>query len=123
MQPAAICLHQRSSPPMRPRTEDPLFNQLSAPLPRFGGPTFHLRFRMQRRLGLTVWAMLAAWPPPPFRRWRSSLLRLFGAQIDPTAVVYGKAVIWWPGHLVMGKFAVLGPGVICYNTARITIDD
>jgi putative colanic acid biosynthesis acetyltransferase WcaF len=69
------------------------------------------------------WALLAAWTPGLLLKWRLWLLRRFGAQIDPTAVVHGKSVIWWPGNLVMGRFASLGPGAICYNVARVTVED
>ena len=108
---------------MLSRYDDPTFRHSTTPLPRFGGPTFALRFRVKRLLWMTTWRFLAAWTPPPFRRWRNFLLRLFGADIHASATVHAKAVIWWPGHLVMGRHASLGPGVICYCVDRITIRD
>ena len=108
---------------MHSRIEDPTFDHAAVPLPRFGGPTFHMRFRLQRLMWMASWSLLAAWTPGPLLKWRLWLLRRFGARIDPTAVVHGKSVIWWPGNLVMGRFSSLGPGVICYNVARVTIED
>jgi len=71
---------------------------------------------------LITWRCLAAWTPSPFHPWRNLLLRLFGAKLDPTAIVHGSTVIWWPGNLVMGRNASMGPGVICYNVAPVTLE-
>jgi putative colanic acid biosynthesis acetyltransferase WcaF len=54
----------------------------------------------------------------PWRRW---LLRAFGAEIHPTAMVRGGTRIWWPAHLRMEAYASLGPETICYNVARVTV--
>ena len=108
---------------MRSRYEDPTFENAIVPLPRFGGPTFALRFRLLRLIWMVVWAMFASWTPPPMRRWRNLLLRCFGAHLDDTAMVHAKSIIWWPGHLTMGRYASLAPGVICYNVAPVTIGD
>ena len=51
------------------------------------------------------------------------LLRLFGAQLDRQARVYPSARIWLPRNLVMCGWASLGPGVRCYNQARITLEE
>lgn len=108
---------------MLSRYDDPAFKHATVPLPRFGGPTFALRFRLKRLLWMVVWRLLASWTPPPLRRWRNFLLRLFGADIHPTAMVYATAVIWWPQHLVMARHASIGPDVFCYNVASITIGE
>jgi len=92
-------------------------------LPRFGGATFSVKFRAMRLLWAICWFMLAAWTPRQMGWWRLSLLRCFGARVHSTALVNGRARIWWPGNLVMGEFALIGPGVICYNVARVTIGD
>ncbi len=107
---------------MKSRYEDSRFNDAGVVSPLFGGPTFALRFRLKRLAWMVTWRCLAAWTPPPCRAWRNWLLRRFGARIDPTAVVYGSATIWWPGHLTMGRHASIGPGVICYNVAQITFE-
>lgn len=92
-------------------------------LPRFGGPTFSLKFRAMRLLWAICWVTLAAWTPSMMGVWRLWLLRCFGAQLHSTASIDGKAKIWWPGNLVMGEFASIGPGAICYNVAPVTIGD
>lgn len=106
---------------MLSRYNDPTFKHAVTPLPRFGGPTFALRFRLKRLVWMAVWLLLASWTPPPLRRWRNFLLRMFGADVHPTAIVHSKAVVWWPGHLIMERYASMGPGVICYNVDKITI--
>lgn len=92
-------------------------------LPRFGGPTFALWHRFKRLLWTICWMVFARWTPAPFQPLRSGLLRLFGAQIHPTATVRSSVKIWWPGNLVMGPHASLGPGVICYNVAPVVLED
>lgn len=106
---------------MRSRYDDPGFQHATTPLPRFGGPTFALHFRLKRLGWMIVWRLLASWTPPPMRRWRNFLLRSFGARLDATAMVYSSVIVWWPGHLVMERHSSLGPGVICYNVDMITI--
>ncbi len=96
---------------------------LAGAKPRFGGPTFSLRHRFARGAWMLAWSLLAAWTPSRFMPWRRALLRLFGAQLSATAVVRSSVRIWWPGHLRMGEHASLGPGVICYNVAPISIED
>lgn len=49
------------------------------------------------------------------------LLRMFGAEVDPTALVYSSAQIYYPANLVMKSHSVMGPHVDCYNVAKITI--
>jgi putative colanic acid biosynthesis acetyltransferase WcaF len=95
----------------------------TATAPLYGGPTFSLSNRLARALWNVTWLTLAAWTPSPCTPWRRGLLRLFGARLSATAIVRSSARIWWPGHLEMGEHASLGPGVICYNVAPVTLAD
>ncbi|MDB5539299.1 MAG: CysE/LacA/LpxA/NodL family acetyltransferase [Devosia sp.] len=88
-----------------------------------GAPSFPLRHRLFRLVWNVAWALLAAWTPPPLRRWRVMLLNLFGAAVDRTASVYGSARIWYPPNLSMGARSVMGPRVTCYCMARISIGE
>lgn len=96
---------------------------LAAPLPIAGGPTFSFRLRVRRAVWNLAWALFAAWTPPGWMPARRLLLRAFGARIHPTAMVRGGARIWWPGHLRMEARSSLGPDVICYNVAPITLGE
>ncbi len=85
-----------------------------------GGASFSLSNRVYRLLWNVTWLMLAAWTPPQLHGWRRLLLRLFGAHISSTAVVYPTARIWMPKNLEMGSFACIGPRVQVYSMAKIT---
>ncbi|WP_246339981.1 putative colanic acid biosynthesis acetyltransferase [Ancylobacter tetraedralis] len=86
-----------------------------------GAPSFPLKHRLLRVVWQLTWALLAAWTPPPLRRWRAMLLRLFGARIGTGVQVYGSARVWYPPNLDMAPYSALGPGVICYCMAPTRI--
>lgn len=90
---------------------------------RRGGPSFALRHRLLRAAWGLTWGMLAAWTPPPLHGWRRFLLRLFGANVAPTARVYGSVRVWYPPNLTVGDNAVIGPGVHCYSMAPVRVGD
>lgn len=90
---------------------------------RLGASSFSLGHRLRRLAWTMVWTGLAKWTPRPCHAWRRAVLRAFGARIDRTARIYGGVEIWWPEHLTLGAHATLGPRVICYNVAPITIGD
>jgi putative colanic acid biosynthesis acetyltransferase WcaF len=91
--------------------------------PLLGGATFELRHRVARVAWSTCWILFARWTPPQLQPLRRLVLRAFGADIHPTAMVRSSVKIWWPANLKMGERASLGPGAICYNVAPVTIED
>ncbi len=91
--------------------------------PLEGGPTYSLAHRAFRAVWTVAWLLLASWTPPPLHPWRRALLRLFGAKIAPTAVVYGSAKIWYPPNLELGPFAKVAPNVTVYSVEKITLQD
>ncbi len=76
---------------------------------------------MERAAWGLAWGLLASWTPPPLHAWRRMVLRAFGAKLAPNARVYGSTRVWYPRNLAMEDNAVMGPGVICYSMAPITI--
>lgn len=58
-----------------------------------------------------------------FLRWRLFLLKLFGAKVHWDSGVYSSTRIWAPWNLTIGHNAWLGPNVICYNQAKVTLKD
>jgi putative colanic acid biosynthesis acetyltransferase WcaF len=86
-----------------------------------GGPSFARRNRLYRLVWTVTWLLLARWTPPALRGWRRSLLRLFGAQVAPTANIYASARIWSPANLSIADGAAIGPGAIVYSMAPVTI--
>jgi putative colanic acid biosynthesis acetyltransferase WcaF len=89
--------------------------------PLEGGASFSLSHRLERLAWNVAWAVLASWTPPAMRRWRLAVLRLFGAQVAPTASVYGSARIWYPRNLELGVYACIGPRARIYSMGRITL--
>lgn len=76
----------------------------------------------------TIWNVVCAvffrtCPTTMLWWWRWLLLRLFGAQVDYRAHVYSTAKIWAPWKLRMKAGSCLGPHVICYNQALVTLED
>ena len=69
-----------------------------------------------------VWGLLARpLPRSVGSGWKRLLLRLFGAKIDSTAVVYSSAKVYYPANLVMERYSCLASDVDCYNVATIKI--
>ena len=69
-----------------------------------------------------VWLVAFRPSPTPLFAWRRFLLRLFGARMAATAVVYPTARIWAPWNLTMHDHACLGPAVDCFCVAPVVID-
>lgn len=53
-------------------------------------------------------------------KWMEAfLLRLFGAKIHSTAIVYSSARVYYPSNLEMDEYSCLASEVDCYNVAPI----
>ncbi|MFO0827695.1 MAG: WcaF family extracellular polysaccharide biosynthesis acetyltransferase [Phycisphaerales bacterium] len=61
--------------------------------------------------------------PRRAHRWRAWLLRLFGAQVHPTAIVRRTVRIQHPWLLTMGKHSALAEEVLVYNLGPIAIGE
>lgn len=85
------------------------------------GASFSLGNRIARGFFILVWAILAAWTPPPAHWWRCMILRAFGAKIGRGVRLYGTTVIWLPANLSVGDNTIIGPRVRLYNQGRIRI--
>ena len=82
------------------------------------------RHQLLRVVWGITWAFCASWLPRSVGQgWKNFLLRLFGAKIAKTALVYSSAKIYYPSNLVMGEYACISSNVDCYNVAPITIGD
>lgn len=69
-----------------------------------------------------VWVLLFRLSPTPLHRWRTLLLRLFGANIGPRLKIYPSCTIWAPWNLKIGERVTVGAANL-YNVAEILIDD
>lgn len=69
-----------------------------------------------------VWALLARPLPRSIgNNWKLFLLRIFGAKVHSTAVVYSSAKVFMPWNLAMDEYSCLASGVDCYNVGLIKI--
>lgn len=80
------------------------------------------RNQIVRFIWTFVWFLFARpLPRTVGNGWKILLLRLFGAKIHSTAVVYSSARIYLPGNLEMDEYSCLSPEVDCYNVDMIKI--
>jgi len=78
--------------------------------------------QIMRLLWNVVWTIFARPLPRSIGSgWKRLLLRLFGAKIHKTAVVYSSVRIYMPWKLEMHEYSCLAPEVDCYNVDRIVI--
>lgn len=78
--------------------------------------------RIKRMLWTISWTVLARpFPKSIASGWKRFLLRLFGAKMADTAIVYSSATIFMPWNLEMKDHACIASGVDCYNAAPIII--
>ena len=70
-----------------------------------------------------VQATLFRWSPRPCHGFRARLLRLFGAAIPEPGrvVVFPTAKITLPWNLEMAPRSMVGPHVLIYNLARVSL--
>lgn len=83
--------------------------------------SFSLSNRMQRILWKVSYLLLFRFTPRPFHAWRSTMLRLFGAQIGKDVHVYPQVDIWAPWNLKIGDKVGIANGVTLYSMDRIEI--
>lgn len=78
--------------------------------------------RLYKLLWIISWSLLAR--PIPNRmcsKWKSFLLRLFGARIGKNCDIYSSSKIILPKNLVIEDNVCIGPHTILHNTARIIL--
>lgn len=77
--------------------------------------------RLGRVAWRVVWAVLFRPSPVYLHSWRRLLARLFGAKVEQGAKLYPSVDIWAPWNLKMGEYSCLGPHVICYSVAQVSV--
>lgn len=85
------------------------------------------RVSLKNKIKRTIWnityyILFRPFPTTLFRPWRVFILKLFGAKIGNGADVYSTVKIWAPWNLNMSEGSCLGPYVICYNQAMVTLE-
>lgn len=74
-----------------------------------------------RRIAWAAAKVLFRLSPRPFFSFRSSLLRLFGAEIGRNVHIYSSANIYMPWNLRVGDWAAVGEWVLIYNLGPIVV--
>ena len=86
------------------------------------------KLSIRNKMARAIWNIVSAILFRPFgtklfNPWRLFLLSLFGADVKRDSGVYASTKIWAPWNLKLGHNAWLGPDVICYNQAKVTLED
>ncbi|MCR1025186.1 putative colanic acid biosynthesis acetyltransferase [Cellulophaga baltica] len=85
------------------------------------------KFSITNKVGRVAWGityviLFKPFKPRFLRKWRTFILRLFGAKASWNCNISASARIWAPWNLEIGEFATIGPYVDCYNQGFITIE-
>ena len=81
----------------------------------------HLSIRI---LWSIIWFIFAKPLPRSFgSSWKRFLLKLFGAKVHKTAIIYSSAIIYYPPNLKMEAYSCLASDVDCYNVSPIKIGE
>lgn len=84
-------------------------------------PAFSLGNRARRALWGICWLLLYRPSPRPFHAWRSSLLRLFGAQLGPDCHFYPGSRVWAPWNLRCEDHVAAADGAEIYNPSPMAL--
>lgn len=80
--------------------------------------------QLKRLCWSLCWLLLARWLPRSLGSgWKRMLLRMFGARLSDTAVVYSSTRVYAPWNLEMGEHTCLADEVDCYNVDKVIIGD
>ena len=80
--------------------------------------------QLKRLCWSLCWLLLARWLPRSLGSgWKRMLLRMFGARLADTAVVYSSTRVYAPWNLEMGEHTCLADEVDCYNVDKVIIRD
>lgn len=82
-------------------------------------------FSLKNRLGRFLWGMvyilLFRPSPRPLHRWRSFLLKCFGAKLGNNCCIYPKAKIWAPWNLVCENTLAVADDAEIYNPSLVIL--
>ena len=80
-----------------------------------------LRQRIKMQIWGVSWAVLCGWTPKPLYRWRTLVLRLFGAKIHGVPFVHQKAKVQVPWNVELFDRCAIGDGAVLYSLGRIVV--
>lgn len=81
---------------------------------------YSLKNKVERVLFQAVWTLFVRpFPRRILRKWNIAVLRMFGAQVSWSAVVYSKTKIQFPKNLIMDDESCLAENTILENAAPV----
>jgi putative colanic acid biosynthesis acetyltransferase WcaF len=84
-------------------------------------PAFPASDRLRRLVWNICWLLFYRTSPRPLHKWRSIVLRMFGATMGPDCHFYPAARIWAPWNLVCEDNVTAGDGAEIYNPVSMRI--
>ena len=81
------------------------------------------RLRLTRYLFSIVWLLFCRLSPRFLHGWRRLILKLFGADLHATSVVYPAARVWAPWNLTMKAGSTISDDVDVYCVDKIEIGE
>lgn len=103
------------------QTDETIYSTRVSHSDSFTQPSFSLRNRLGRVAWNFVYALLFRPSPNFLHRWRSFLLRCFGAKVGAGVHVYPGVKIWAPWNLELKDQCGIASGATLYSQGRITI--
>src|SRR5688572_26045844 len=86
-------------------------------------PSFSMADKVRRLSWNISWMLLCRWTPRPLHRWRTQVLRMFGARIGKNNSIYPDCKIWAPWFLYTEDVVTIGPRVEIYNPGGVRLED
>lgn len=80
-------------------------------------PAFSFKNKLGRAVWNVCWALFYRTSPRTFFRWRTMLLRLFGAEVAANIRFYPKSKVWAPWNLICEELVGVADGAEIYNPA------
>lgn len=84
-------------------------------------------FRKASAVKVQLWwlvqATLFKWSPQVLYKFRSFLLRLFGAKVGKSVVIRPTVTVTYPWNVSIGDYAWIGDDVVLYSLGEIHIGD
>jgi len=84
-------------------------------------PAFPVSDKIRRFVWTISWLLLCRFTPAPMHKWRSMILRLFGAKIGAGNYIYPNCIIWAPWLLETEDVVTIGGGVEIYNPGGVKL--
>ena len=106
---------------MAVKTTELLYTTSTNNTDSFTQPSFSLKNRVARVAWNIVYALLFRLSPNFLHRWRSFLLRCFGAKVGKGVHVYPRVKIWAPWNVELKDQCGIANGATLYSQGHISI--